>query len=209
MNRDVTATLVCAMGMFFATGVEAGPPKYTGVRDCGRCHKKELMGDQLAAWKKAAHSKAFETLKSDDAVEIAKQKGLSTPPYEADECVRCHATAHAVTPDETLRRPLALKDGVQCESCHGPGSNYRKKKVMSDHDKSVAAGMWEPGNDQAICTACHNDESPTWDPTVGFEFADAKEKIAHPIPEDVKGRYLELEKARRAAGKGDGDSEDE
>jgi hypothetical protein len=33
----------------------------------------------------------------------------------------------------------------------------------------------------------------------GFDFAQAKERIPHPIPEDVKGRYVELEKERREA----------
>ena len=57
--------------------------------------------------------------------------------------------------------------------------------------------MWDPGNDQTICTQCHNDESPTF---AGFDFEERKEEIVHPIPPEVKGRYLELEKeARRKA----------
>jgi len=72
--------------------------------------------------------------------------------------------------------------------------------------------MWEPGKDQKICTQCHNDESPTWDPAKGFDYEASKKKIAHPIPEDVKGHYLEKEKAMRAAKKaagGGGDDEDD
>ena len=207
-KRFFFTTLGCALALLCSDVADAKPPKYTGVKDCGRCHKKELMGNQLATWKKMKHAKAYETLKGEEAVRIAKEKGLSKPPHEADECVKCHATAHNVTPEETFKRPLAMKDGVQCESCHGPGSNYRKKKIMSDHDKSVAAGMWEAGKDEKICTTCHNDESPTWDPAAGFDFAKAKEKIAHPIPEDVKGNYLKLEKERRASG-GKGDDEEE
>ena len=81
---------------------------------------------------------------------------------------------------------------------------------MSDHDKSIAAGMWEAGKDEKICTACHNDESPTWDAAEGFDFEKSKEAIAHPIPEDVKGRFIEIEKKLKAEQKAAGETvEDE
>lgn len=188
------ATVVAAGALLLSGQASAKEYKYIGVDGCGKCHEKELMGDQVSAWKEMDHAKAFETLKGDEAKKIAQEKGLSVPAYEADECLRCHATAHGLEEAQIHRRPLKIEDGVQCESCHGPGSEYRKKKTMSDHDKAVAAGMWEPGEDEKICTACHNDESPTFE---SFDFAEYKEKIAHPIPEDVKGRYLEIEKQRR------------
>ena len=37
--------------------------------------------------------------------------------------------------------------------------------------------------------------------TTGFDFELAKGRVRHPIPEDVKGRYLELEKAQKEAEK--------
>lgn len=187
--------LVIAM-LLGAAHVSAQEHQYIGAKDCGRCHKKELIGDQLAVWEKSPHAKAFETLKGDAAKKIAQERGMTVPPHEADECVRCHATAHGLE-EAQMKKPLALSDGVQCESCHGPGSDYRKKKVMADHEKSVAAGMLEPGKNEQICTACHNQDSPTWDEAKGFDFAAMKEKIAHPIPEAVKGRYLEAEKEAR------------
>ena len=170
-----------------ASAVEA---KYTSERDCSRCHKKELIGNQTAVWKKTKHADAFKTLKSEEAVKVAKELGLAGPPHESDECLRCHATAHGIPPEEVEKRPLSLNDGVQCESCHGPGSEYKGNEVMSDHDQSVAAGMWEPGKDEKICTAWHNEESPS---SKEFDYEKRKEEIAHPIPEHVKGHYLELE----------------
>jgi nitrate/TMAO reductase-like tetraheme cytochrome c subunit len=206
------ATLV-AIGMFSGAQASAADYKYTGVKDCGRCHKKELMGNQLAAWKKGDHSKAFETLKSEEAVKIAKERGMSTAPHESDDCVRCHATAHGLEASQIHKKPLKLSDGVQCESCHGPGSAFRKKKTMSDRDKALAAGMWEPGKDEKICTECHNQDSPTWDEAKGFDYEAMKKKIAHKIPEDVKGNYIALEKEerrkRREAGGGEDEDEDE
>jgi hypothetical protein len=182
-----------------AGGAAAAEPQYVGAKKCSTCHKKDLIGNQYGEWEKGDHAKAFETLKSDDALEIAKKAGIAGPPSEAKECVKCHATAFGLKPAQLWRgKPLKVSDGIQCESCHGPGSEYKKKKTMSNHEKAVAAGMWEPGKDEAICTACHNDESPTWDPQKKFDFEASKKKIAHPIPEDVKGRYLEVEKERRA-----------
>jgi len=195
-----------------ASGSMAADHKYVGAKDCGKCHKKELMGDQLAEWKKGPHAKAFEALKSDEAATVAKERNLPAPAYESPDCLKCHVTANGKPASAFAKKPFDVSDGVQCESCHGPGNDYRKKKTMSDHDLAVAAGMWEPGKDQKICTQCHNDESPTWDAAKGFDYEASKKKIAHPIPEDVKGHYLEKEKELRAAKKaagGGGDDDDD
>jgi cytochrome c peroxidase len=170
--------------------------KYVGAGKCKTCHKKELIGNQYGAWEKAGHSKAFETLKGEKAIAIAKEKGIAGAPSEADECLKCHATAAGLGPNDFDKKPLSNSDGVQCESCHGPGSAYKKKKTMADHDASLAAGMLVP--DEKTCAKCHNDTSPTF---AGFDYAEAKKKIDHSIPEDVKGKYIEVEKQRKAEGK--------
>jgi hypothetical protein len=195
--------LVLAVGVGNAAAEDA---TYAGVKKCKTCHKKELIGDQYSAWQKAKHSKAYETLKSDKALEIAKQAGLSGAPSESADCLKCHVTAYEEGDSMFEKARLDPKNGVQCESCHGPGSLYKKKKIMADHDKSVAAGMWEPGKDEKICTKCHNDQSPTWDAAAGFDHKKRMEEIAHPIPKDVKGRYLEAEKAAKEAKKAAGEA---
>jgi hypothetical protein len=187
----------------------AGEHQYVGAKKCRSCHKKELIGNQYGEWEKGVHAKAYDALKSDKALKLAKEKGVAGPPHEADACLKCHMTAFGKPATAFDRGPLKPSDGVQCESCHGPGSDYKKKKTMSDRDKAIAAGMWEPGEDETICTACHNDESPTWDPAKGFDYAAAKEEIAHPIPEDVKGKYIELEKKQRAERRARGEADDE
>ena len=186
----------------------AADHQYIGAAKCKTCHKKDLIGNQYGAWQEGQHSKAFETLKSEKATEIAKEKGLTVPAYESDDCLKCHMTGHGLPATAFKKKPLNAKDGIQCESCHGPGSDYKKKKTMSDRDKSIAAGMWEPGKDEKICQACHNDESPTWDAAKGFDYEERKEKIAHPIPEDVKGNYIAIEKKLKAE-KGESDEEEE
>ncbi|MDH3521176.1 MAG: cytochrome c family protein [Myxococcales bacterium] len=182
--------MAIGVAMAVSTASTAGTDaKYVGADKCKTCHKKELIGDQYSAWQKSAHAKAFDRLKGDEAKKVAAAKGIAGAPHEAKECLECHATAAAVDASRMAEKPLDVKDGVQCESCHGPGSEYRKKKTMSDHAAAVAAGMWEPGKKAAICTACHNEKSPTWDPAKGFDFEARKKAIAHPIPANVKGRY--------------------
>jgi hypothetical protein len=175
---------------------------YVGVGKCKSCHGKELMGDQVATWRDGPHGGAFETLRSPQSLAIAEELGLPGPPHEAGECLSCHATPYGVAPAR-LAFDLDLADGVQCESCHGPGRDYRKKKIMSDLDLARSKGLWDIASDEARCTACHNERSPTFDATrytlpdasrVGFDFDQAKERIVHSIPEDVKGHYVELEK---------------
>ena len=181
-----------------AGAASAGDFKYVGAGKCRTCHKKEMIGDQYGAWQKSAHAKAYETLKSDKAQKIAAERGISGPANEAAECLKCHVTAYGKDASAFATAPLKPEDGVQCESCHGPGSAYRKKKTMADHALSVAAGLQEPGKDAAICTTCHNEESTGWDPAKGFDYESRKKQIAHKIPADVKGRYTEAEKEARA-----------
>ena len=78
---------------------------------------------------------------------------------------------------------------------------------MDDLDEARAKGLWDPDAESGICEHCHNEASPTFDPrrytlpdgsTTGFDYDQALDKIAHPIPEHVKGRYLELRKKEKA-----------
>jgi hypothetical protein len=162
---------------------------YVGFKKCGTCHKKDAIGNQVAAWRESKHAKAYETLASDQALEYAKKAGISDP-QTADECLKCHVTAFGVA-ESRLGMKFDRKAGVQCEACHGPGKDYRKKKIMKDRDKAVAKGLILQSEE--VCTTCHNDESPAWDPErytladgtkTGFDYDQAVEEIAHPVPED-------------------------
>ncbi len=197
-----TRFLTVATSLCIALGVRGAEPDpmYVGARKCGVCHKKELIGNQLAAWRHGPHAGAFETLRSERSSTIASESGLVVPPHLSPRCLECHSTGAMISPRDQAFR-LDLADGVQCEACHGPGSRYRKKKIMSDLDRARALGLLDVGNQPALCRTCHNPRSPTFDPEryvlpngehVGFDFEQAKSRIEHPIPPEVKGRYLEL-----------------
>ena len=172
-----------------AVPASAKDHQYVGVKKCKSCHKKEAIGNQYGKWQDAEHSKTYQTLGSDEAKKIAAEKGIDDP-QKAGECLKCHVTAYDVAP-ALLAKKFDVTKGVQCESCHGAGKDYRKKKVMIDVDKAKERGLIIP--DEKLCLECHNDESPSWDPNkytlangskAGFDFEQAKEEIAHPVPED-------------------------
>lgn len=152
--------------------------QFVGVKTCGMCHKKADQGEQLKIWEGSAHAKAFETLKSEKATKIAGGNA-----FENAECLACHTTGHGVDA-ALLGSKFNVEEGVQCEACHGAGSEYKSKKTMEDHAKSVAAGMTEYADEAAIekhCRTCHNEKSPTHNENK-FDFKKMWPKIAHPVP---------------------------
>jgi hypothetical protein len=223
-TQPVAVRVAFAIAAFAIVGAAQAQPStnpqhaFVGLKKCGSCHGKELIGDQVAAWRKDPHAHSYQTLLEERSQKLGAARGIAAPPAQAPECLACHVTAAGVGAAR-LAFPPDSADGVQCESCHGPGKDFREKKIMSDHDKAVAKGLWEASKDEKICTACHNSASPTWDPkrfalpggkTAPFDFAVAKAAHTHPIPKDVKGKFLELEKKQKAAkGEHDDDEEDE
>ncbi len=144
MTRTLVGIALCFALVAEPLEALAQDHSYVGIRRCRNCHRKELMGDQYGAWQKGPHAKTLETLKSAEAVEIATQKGIAAPPHEAAECLKCHVTAFGVEADR-IRFALAQTDGVQCESCHGPGNDYRRNRTMADH-AIVGLGRVAPGD---------------------------------------------------------------
>jgi len=173
----ILALTVCATAP--AATATAQGATHVGVASCGLCHKSEAKGNQLGQWQKSRHAQAYTTLTTAKADSIAKAKGLAKPAAESPECLECHAITAAAPPDSKFN----MKEGVQCESCHGAGSGYKALAVMKDYAKSVAGGMQDFGKDpakiKAQCIKCHNDRSPT---AKEFNFDEQWAKVAHPRP---------------------------
>jgi len=90
------------------------------------------------------------------AVEVAATKpGLSR--IGADKCKMCHKVQFASWSESAHAKRTPALD---CESCHGAGSEYKTLAVMKDPEKARAAGLVIP--DAAFCSTCHtagvNDE---------------------------------------------------
>ncbi|MBA4311839.1 MAG: cytochrome C554 [Chlorobiaceae bacterium] len=177
MKYTISLFILIAVTFFFVGSGIAADNKYVGVKTCSMCHKSDAKGNQLKVWNESAHAKAFTTLTSEASAKIAKEKGLKKPASESPECLTCHA----VTADaKLLDKGFDVKDGVQCESCHGAGSNYKAMGVMKDKVKAIAAGLTEYKDEAAIekqCKTCHNEKSPTFKE---FKFKTMWDKIKHP-----------------------------
>lgn len=213
-TASIAIGIALACGLTLGSGTaradEPAPFSYVGIGKCKICHKKESIGDQYGAWAASGHAKAFETLLGEAAVGLARERGIEGPPSESGECLACHATAYGVAAEGSGENPLEPSDGVQCETCHGPGSAYRKKTVMEDREASLANGLVVP--DEQTCLRCHNERSPTWDParytladgtTTGFDYAQALAKIAHAIPKQVERESAGAEAQPREDGAGE------
>lgn len=167
------------------------PALYVGVRHCRLCHSKDSTGDQYGKWLKGPHAKTVEILGSDEAKAVGKKVGVANP-QSSPKCLKCHSTAYHWT-EEVKTEKIEVKEGIVCESCHGPGKNYKSKKVMQNRELCIKGGMTYPA--MKSCVLCHNDESPTWDPEryttkdgkkVGFDPELAYEKIKHANPKSKK-----------------------
>ena len=153
---------------------------YIGVQDCAMCHKTEKQGLQLSIWQDSKHAKAYETLKTEKADQIAKDKGFSTPAVETADCLKCHVTGFDIDAS-LLGAKFKIEDGVQCETCHGPGSHYKPISIMKDRQKSIENGLIYHENLDDFCVGCHNVESPTF---VDIDINEAWELIKHPVKKD-------------------------
>ncbi|NIM13182.1 MAG: beta-propeller fold lactonase family protein [Candidatus Aminicenantes bacterium] len=126
---------------------------YVGEAVCRRCHHMVGKRDQFNRWYLSKHARSWAALAMPEAREIARLSGIDVNPYDSPVCLKCHTTA---SDTETWQRDEAffLEDGIQCEYCHGPGSEYTDAAVMVDREAAIKAGLQMPGED--FCLVCHN-----------------------------------------------------
>ncbi len=110
------------------TGPLASPPMYVGATYCTACHAQNH-----ADWSATIHATAFDTL-------VAGGNGNNSL------CFPCHAVGYGAASgfiDLTTTPQLAH---VQCENCHGPGSNHVSDPENVPLDVNMAS---------TLCGACH------------------------------------------------------
>jgi cytochrome c551/c552 len=136
--------------------------EYVGAKKCIMCHKKDGTGP---SWKKTPHAGAWENV---DTLKLEDKK--------KEECKGCHSTG--------VTAKGVFLDGVQCEACHGPGSDYKKMKIMKDHKLAAENGLLMPN--EKTCLGCHNPEKapkPYHSKMAAkFDFAKMKAKGIHDMP---------------------------
>ncbi|MGB6854251.1 MAG: multiheme c-type cytochrome, partial [Thermoanaerobaculia bacterium] len=156
-------------------------PVYVGVRVCSECHQGAESGHQFSLWRLSKHAKAHATLSLPVSEEIARRSGIPEAPLEARVCLGCHTTgadAEEWRRDETF----LIEDGVQCETCHGPGSEYIDVEVMRNRELAMERGLVMP--ERQSCMVCHGPKGShevVLEPSP-WEYESAREAIAHPKP---------------------------
>src|ERR1041385_4858291 len=142
------------------------PPKYPGPGSCASpsCHggvqvrtETSVQQNEYSTWVvQDKHAHAFAVLANPVATRMAKILGIA----RADTAPKCLA-CHALSPSEADRaRTFDSTDGVSCESCHGPASNWLGPHTTKGwtHERSIAAGMRDlrdPVHRAENCLSCH------------------------------------------------------
>ncbi|MEE9166672.1 MAG: ammonia-forming cytochrome c nitrite reductase subunit c552 [Candidatus Neomarinimicrobiota bacterium] len=124
-------------------------PYYVGYAECSTCHgEADISGAGYSiydAWTETNHSHAWTTL---------QESG-----HAASYCFGCHTVGYAAgtgTGDGGYdEAPIAKFENVQCENCHGPGSDH-----ISTLDKANITVTYEA----SMCGSCHTGpHNPTYD----------------------------------------------
>jgi Cytochrome c554 and c-prime len=146
------------------------PDHFLGAELCMRCHTTEGV-----QWKTTSHARAWQTL-----VDLKKD---ATP-----ECVGCHVLGNKQPGGFTNGTETPALVNVQCESCHGMGTQH---EAFASMPRKITA---------ANCVSCHtNSNSPT------FDFATYMPHIAHqwtgemPKLPDSPAKKLMQEKAMQGS----------
>jgi YVTN family beta-propeller protein len=170
-------------------------PVYVGAKVCATCHDGENMGHQATLWVYSRHAHAFASLATPEARAIAAISGVPIEPNRSPLCLGCHATgaeAEGWERDETF----SVRDGVQCEKCHGPGSEHVDSwSAPNDPKAGPKIRLTSPVG--ADCMKCHKDKpshtrslkQPGHRPdrqVTPFQLAEAMRELAHPTPKNWK-----------------------
>ncbi|MEE9293763.1 MAG: cytochrome c family protein [Phycisphaerae bacterium] len=196
MRSRVTVLLAVARSAMVVFAVTLPAPagdesaySYVGSKKCKKCHIKVHK-----SWAKTKMGQAFETLKPGQAKESKEKFKLDVDKdYTQDvKCLKCHTVGFGheggyVIPnpdDKKSVRAAKRREGVGCESCHGPGSEYVKvfDEIMKSKRKYKVEELYAVGLrkiDESTCTTCHNEESPTINPGDVFDYEKRKDEGVH------------------------------
>jgi len=140
---------------------------FVGSQVCRKCHGFDAIGNQYKIWESSPHSKAYRKLLTAKGADIAKRNGI-TSPTEDFQCLKCHATGKGAVKE-------IVEEGVGCESCHGPGSEYHHpsnhvnySNRASGYATGIKNGMYpilgigSLKTRERLCLSCHQKARPCY-----------------------------------------------
>jgi len=154
------------LGLAALAAMAAETPKYTGPGSCASpsCHGGVQPRSTASVWQneystwvvKDKHAQAYTVLSNPVAMRMAKVLGIESA-SAAPKCLACHALD---VPAQDRARTFDLTDGVSCESCHGPASNWLGPHTTQGwtHQQSIDAGMYDDRDllhRSEKCLSCH------------------------------------------------------
>ena len=173
--RKLRPTCIAAIAglLAAASAPEAQPaePTFIGVVECARCHRSPTPLDRESGatdWASLTefetwythdkHSQAFKLLDSERGRQMGKILGIDV--LRDAQCLSCHCNR---LPHSQPLSELEQKQGVSCESCHGPGSEYEKPHrepswrllASSEKGKLGMVDVRDPRQRAKQCLSCH------------------------------------------------------
>jgi hypothetical protein len=158
-----------------------------GVASCtaSACHGVGSPGAEWVTWSRLdPHARAYDVLleKSARQIEEKLNPGKGQPRPEQNEvCLNCHVAPGVM---QTERSPhFDLRDGVGCESCHGPSGKWLREHARPGWVRSESSGMKDMRDLRVrveVCMPCHvgkgdmqvdHDLIAAGHPRLRFEFA--------------------------------------
>lgn len=151
-----------------AAATKAAGHEYVGTSACKMCHAGAAKGAIHETWEKSKHAKAFANLPDESKKD--------------PKCYPCHTTGFGKAGGYDPKSPNAAKlEGVGCESCHGPGKDYKAMSIMKDPAKAKEAGLIMP--DASTCKGCHEGATPEGHKELPkFDYATMVKQIEHHLP---------------------------
>lgn len=176
------ASLAVAAGLPMPADSTGG---YVGTEACRPCHPSAFE-----IWVSSPHARTALYLSTQTGREMeAREAERERRTGEKFECRRCHEPPGpgVVAKFGPGYHP---EDGVQCETCHGPGEEH----VIVETAKDTLSGhkIFNPKNGNDFCQICHYEEKPFHVPaelrTPLFDYKTAWKRIAHPTPPGERNR---------------------
>lgn len=164
---------IIVIGLIFISSLLSQEFNYVGADKCKICHRTESRGKQFPIWEESKHSQSYKALSLPEAADIAHEAGIQNP-QQSEQCLQCHAPLHAKAPE-------IKEEGVTCEVCHGPGSEYKKLSIMKNREEAIKMGLIAYNSLEDIknkCLTCHQNAHG-----ISFDFEASWELIKHPVPE--------------------------
>lgn len=143
--------------------------KYTGAGSCSSvsCHgslqarsSTSVLQNEYSTWAvQDKHARAYTALQSENGKRMGRI--LHLQPESSPRCLSCHSL---FVPAAEKARTVDIDDGVSCESCHGPASEWLGPHTTRDwnYGRSLGLGMYDTRDlvkRNEKCLSCHLGDS--------------------------------------------------